>query len=74
MCIRAPRLDNMIPPGVGCCFLIKLTYYWSENLHKFISNKALISAAWFLPKFDKKQKLTIIIDFYQEKLSQNEDI
>ena len=35
--------------GVGCCFLLKLEYYSSENLLKFISNKILISNAWFLP-------------------------
>ena len=30
---------------VGCCFLLKLEYYSSENLLKFISNKMLISPA-----------------------------
>ena len=29
----------LLPPGVGCCFLLKLEYYSSENLLKFISNK-----------------------------------
>ena len=32
-------------PGVGCCFLLKLEYYSSENLLKFISNKTLITPA-----------------------------
>ena len=30
---------------VGCCFLLKLEYYSSENLLKFIYNKTLISLA-----------------------------
>ena len=40
--------------GVGCCFLLKLEYYSSENLLKFISNKLFISLALFLLQFDKK--------------------
>ena len=46
-------------PGVGCCFLLKLEYYSSENFLKFISNK---------------QKFTIIVNFCQVKLSHNEYI
>ena len=34
-----------VRPGVGCCFLLKLEYYSSENWLKFISNKTLISPA-----------------------------
>ena len=35
----------IIVPGVRCCFLLKLEYYSSENLLKFISSKMLISPA-----------------------------
>ena len=41
MKLRRPRMlrCHCLPPGVGCCFLLKLEYYSSENLLKFISNK-----------------------------------
>ena len=44
-------------PGVGCCSLLKLEYYSSENLLKFMYNKTLIFPASFLPQFDKKAEI-----------------
>ena len=46
----------------------------NENLLMFMSYKTLISTVYFYLTSTRKQKFTIIMDFCQVKLSQNEDI
>ena len=60
--------------GVGCCFLLKLEYYSSEIYSSSYLIKRRFPLLNFYLNLTRKQKFTIVMDFYQVKLSQNEDI